>query len=130
MLFGRAYSQAGQLGLGHVYVTSKSSGCRHCFDFIRVSSTGYSCECAPLQSNSVAEDNFEIVQAAGSQYVALWGCESFTYVTKVARPSGHIISATEDDTLHLDGRLCPSLALTKCTAIPGVNEERLVSITG
>src|ERR1700722_1758590 len=70
--------------------------------------------------------NFEIVQAAGSQYVALWGCESFTFVTKVARPSGHIISATEDDTLHLDGRLCPSLALTKCTAIPGVNEERLV----
>lgn len=73
-------------------------------------------------------NNFEIVQAEGSQYIALWGCESFTFTTKVHRRSGHIISATEHDTLHLDGRLCPSLALTKCTAIPGVSQVRLVSI--
>jgi len=75
----------------------------------------------PFMSSPVCgstPNNFELVQPAGTQYVALWGCESFTIITTVDRYSGQIISVQMTNPLQLDGTLCQDEALTTCTPIP------------
>jgi hypothetical protein len=73
-------------------------------------------------------NNFQLVQRQGSRYIALWGCESFTVTTVVDRTSGQIVSVKMVNPLHLKGELCPSPALTGCTAIPDTHQERLVRL--
>jgi hypothetical protein len=75
-----------------------------------------------------APNNFELVQSANGGYVALWGCESFTVTTTVDRTTGHIISAMQHDSLRVDGRFCPTVALTSCTAIPATSEETIYKL--
>jgi len=74
-------------------------------------------------------NNFELVQAEGSEYVALWGCESFTVTTVVDRGSGRIVSAQMTNPLQLDGSLCQDEALTECTSIPPTSLLRNVQLT-
>jgi hypothetical protein len=73
-------------------------------------------------------NNFELVQSADGGYVALWGCEFFAVTTTVDRTTGHIISAVQHDSLHVDGRFCPTIALTSCTAIPASSEETIYKL--
>lgn len=73
-------------------------------------------------------NNFQLVQAQGTGYVALWGCESFVATTVVDRSSGQIISVRMVNPLHLNGRLCPTKALTDCSDLPTVHQERVVTL--
>jgi hypothetical protein len=85
----------------------------------------------PFMSSPVcgtSPNNFELVQAAGTEYVALWGCESFTVTTVVDRPSGQIVSAQMTNPLQLDGTLCQDEALTECTPIPSTTLQRTVQL--
>jgi hypothetical protein len=74
-------------------------------------------------------NNFELVQEEGSEYLALWGCESFTATTVVDRDSGRIASATMTNPLQLDGALCPTTALTDCTTVPPTTLLRTITLT-
>lgn len=74
-------------------------------------------------------NNFELVQAEGSKYTALWGCESFTVTTVVDRSSGQIVSVQMTNPLKLQARLCRDKALTGCTAIPDSAQERVVQLS-
>jgi hypothetical protein len=85
----------------------------------------------PFMSSPVCgsvPNNFELVQAEGTQFVALWGCESFTVTTVVDRPSGRIVSAQMTNPLQLDGVLCQDEALTECTSIPPTTLLRTVQL--
>ncbi len=73
-------------------------------------------------------NNFQLVQAQGTSYVALWGCESFVATTVVDRSSGQIISVRMVNPLHLNGRLCPTKALTHCSDLPTIHQERVVTL--
>lgn len=86
----------------------------------------------PFMSSPVCgsvPNNFELVQAEGAQYVALWGCESFTVTTVTDRASGRIASAQMTNPLQLDGVLCQDEALTECTSIPPTTLLRTVQLT-
>jgi hypothetical protein len=86
----------------------------------------------PFMSSPVCgstPNNFELVQAAGTQFVALWGCESFTVTTTVDRYSGQIISVQMTNPLQLDGTLCQDEALTTCTPIPPSTLLRTIELT-
>lgn len=74
-------------------------------------------------------NNFELVQQQGSQYQALWGCESFTTTTVVDRPSGRIVSAQMTDPLTVDLTVCQDAALTECSPIQTVSLLRTVQVT-
>jgi hypothetical protein len=76
-----------------------------------------------------APNNFQLVEAEGPQYIALWGCESFTITTVVDRASGQLVSVQMTNPLKLAGKLCQDKALTKCTAIPNMQQERLVALS-
>lgn len=78
---------------------------------------------------SGAPNNFQLVEAEGSQYIALWGCESFTITTVVNRASGQIVSVQMTNPLKLAGKLCQDKALTKCTSIPNMQQERVVALS-
>jgi len=83
----------------------------------------------PFMSSPVCgstPNNFELVQAEGAEYVALWGCESFTVTTVVDRFSGQIVSVQMTNPLQLDGTLCQDEALTECTPIPPTTLQRTV----
>jgi hypothetical protein len=86
----------------------------------------------PFMSSPVCgstPNNFELVQAEGTEFVALWGCESFTVTTVVDRPSGRVISAQMTNPLQLDGVVCQDEALTECTSIPSTTLNRAVQLT-
>jgi len=86
---------------------------------------------APFMSSPVCgsvPNNFELVQTAGTQFVALWGCESFTVTTTVDRYSGQIISVQMTNPLQLDGMLCQDEALTQCTPIPPSTIQRTIQL--
>jgi hypothetical protein len=74
-------------------------------------------------------NNFELVQAEGSQWLALWGCESFTVTTVVDRASGQIISAQMTNPLQVDLTLCQDEALTACGPIQQTTLQRTVQLT-
>jgi len=73
--------------------------------------------------------NFELVQAEGSQWAALWGCESFTDTIVVNRAGGQIASAQQTDTLQVDLTLCQDEALTECGPIQPATLLRAVQLT-
>ncbi len=73
-------------------------------------------------------NNFQLVMSLGTRYTALWGCERFVVRTVVDRGSGRIVSVMMTNPLHLEGRLCPTLALTGCTPIPAIHQQRIVSL--
>jgi hypothetical protein len=74
-------------------------------------------------------NNFELVQAEGSEYLALWGCESFTVTTVVDRGSGQIVSAQMTNPLQVDLTLCQDQALTECAPIQPTTLQRTVQLT-
>jgi hypothetical protein len=74
-------------------------------------------------------NNFELVQQQGSEYQALWGCESFTTTTVVDRVSGRIVSAQMTDPLTVDLTVCQDEALTECGPIQTVSLLRTVQVT-
>jgi hypothetical protein len=74
-------------------------------------------------------NNFELVQAEGSQWLALWGCESFTVTTVVDRPIGQIVSGQINDQLQVDLTLCQDEALTECSPLPPTTLQRTVQLT-
>jgi hypothetical protein len=74
-------------------------------------------------------NNFELVQAEGSQWAALWGCESFTDTIVVDRASGQIVSAQQTDTLQVDVTVCQDEALTECGPIQPTSLLRTVQLT-
>jgi hypothetical protein len=76
-----------------------------------------------------APNNFELVQAQGSQWSALWGCESFTDTIVVDRASGQIVSAQQTDTLQVDLTVCQDEALTQCGPIQSIPLLRTVQLT-
>ena len=86
----------------------------------------------PFMSSPVCgsvPNNFELVQAQGAEYVALWGCESFTVTTVVDRASGQIVSVQMTNPIQLDGALCQDEALTKCSPIPPTTLKQTVQLT-
>lgn len=74
-------------------------------------------------------NNFELVQAEGSQWVALWGCESFTVTTVVDRASGQIVSAQMTNPLQVDLTACQDEALTECGPVQPTTLQRTVQLT-
>jgi hypothetical protein len=85
----------------------------------------------PFMSSPVCgsvPNNFELVQTAGTEYVALWGCESFTVTTVVDRYSGQIISAQMTNPLQLDAVLCQDAALTECSPVSPTTLQRTVQL--
>lgn len=74
-------------------------------------------------------NNFELVQAQGTQWLALWGCESFTTTTVVDRHSGRIVSAQMTDPLTVDLTVCQDEALTQCAPIQTTTLLRTVQVT-
>ena len=87
---------------------------------------------APFMSSPVCgstPNNFELVQTEGTEFVALWGCESFTVTTVVDRGSGQIVAAQMTNPLQLDGAVCQDEALTECTDIPATTLNRTVQLT-
>jgi len=86
----------------------------------------------PFMSSPVCgstPNNFELVRAAGAQYIALWGCESFTLTTVVDRASGRIDSVQMANPLQLDAAVCQDQALTECSPIPPTTLLRTVQLT-
>ena len=86
----------------------------------------------PFMSNPVCgstPNNFELVQAEGPEYLALWGCESFTVTTVVDRASGQIISAQMTNPLQVDLTLCQDEALTECSPIQPTTLQRTIQLT-
>lgn len=85
----------------------------------------------PWMSSPVcgSPSNFELVQAQGSQWSALWGCESFTDTIVVDRASGQIVSAQQVDTLQVDLTVCQDEALTECGPIQSTTLLRNVQLT-
>ena len=85
----------------------------------------------PFMSSPVCgsvPNNFELVQAEGTAYVALWGCESFTITTVVDRASGQIISAQMTNPLQLDAVLCQDEAMTQCSPVSPTTLQRTVQL--
>lgn len=74
-------------------------------------------------------NNFELVQAQGTQWLALWGCESFTTTTVVDRDSGRIVSAQMTDPLTVDLTVCQDETLTQCAPIQTTTLLRTVQVT-
>jgi hypothetical protein len=74
-------------------------------------------------------NNFELVEQEGSQYLALWGCESFTTTTVVDRFSGQIVSAQMTNPLQVDLTMCQDEALTECSPIQPTTLQRTVQLT-
>jgi hypothetical protein len=74
-------------------------------------------------------NNFELVQEEGTEWGALWGCESFTDTIVVDRPSGRIVSAHQTDSLQVDSTVCQDEALTECGSISSIPLLRTVELT-
>jgi hypothetical protein len=74
-------------------------------------------------------NNFELVQEDGSQWLALWGCESFTTTIVVDRFGGRIISAQMTNPLQVDLTVCQDEALTECSPIQSTTLQRTVQLT-
>ena len=74
------------------------------------------------------DNTFEMIRRQAPGFVAAWGCEKITIVSRVSRRTGAIVDAEMDNQLTWKMKFCMDDALTQCSALPDVKKRRFVTL--
>jgi hypothetical protein len=73
-------------------------------------------------------NTFEMIRRQAPGFVAAWGCEKITIVSRVSRKTGAIVGAEMDNQLTWKMKFCMDEPLTQCSALPDVTKRRFVTL--